>query len=41
MNAISKSLSRDRKLMILYAVTLFVALVFALAMPGAMYSAAI
>jgi len=39
MNRISKRLSRDRKLMILYAVTLFVALTFALTMPGAMFSA--
>ena len=38
MNGISKRLSRDRKLMILYAVTLFVALTFALTMSGAMYS---
>jgi simple sugar transport system permease protein len=38
MNKISRRLSRDRKLMILYAVTLFVALAFALTMPGAMYS---
>jgi len=38
MNRISKRLSRDRKLMILYTVTLFVALTFALTMPGAMYS---
>lgn len=38
MNKISKRFSRDRKLMILYAVTLFVALAFALTMPGAMYS---